>query len=725
MERTPTLKSELEAIVKKYPNSLIADTACFVKGTTVLTKNGLKNIEEITNEDYILNRNGEWEQVNFPTSRFYDGEGAEISFIEGVDNIRCTADHKFLVTTNNWQKTETPLRWIEAKNFNPIKGSTKHICIFPVTPTYSGKNIIYRKEWEKSLGKINYSPKYKLPDEIILTPEIMRFFGLWLGDGSISITDKMKRITLSFSDEEFPFFWNDFIEKASQELGIFWSKKNRPENHKIELESSSIELVELFYYLFGLSHADTKYIPKRIKNISPEFDWNLFIGYALAEGYFRKRKMGKYQTGEFVSTSISKQLALDMKELLQSLGIRSSFSVQKPRRGKDEVSHKESYYLSSSNNAWKDFSKKENHSNEEILSLLQNAQKHDSKKHFIYQGVLYKKVYIKKIEKIHLKEQVYCLNVDSHSFCCNGVVVHNCLGSELDNYVLNLVAAEQRQDENEILEWKIKIRDFLFFCKELFKEDFYIEIAPGASSDQIAFNKRIKRIAAYYNIKMVIGTDAHYLTSEYRSIHKAFLNSKDGEREVDSFYHDAHLMSDEEAFENLKDIFTFEEFQQMCKNSLEIKDKIEEYHIFHNPIIPEVAVAPPEQIDVSEIEKYPQLLFLATEGNVQEKEWINQCLISLKEKKINDTVHYERLNLEADVLSHISKKLGNCLYSYFNTFHHYINLFWECGSIVGPGRGSAGSFLSNYLLGITQLDPVEWGLPYFRFLNKDRAELPN
>jgi DNA polymerase-3 subunit alpha len=52
-------------------------------------------------------------------------------------------------------------------------------------------------------------------------------------------------------------------------------------------------------------------------------------------------------------------------------------------------------------------------------------------------------------------------------------------------------------------------------------------------------------------------------------------------------------------------------------------------------------------------------------------------------------------------------------------------LFWECGSIVGPGRGSATGFLSNYLLGITQLDPIRWGLPYWRFLNKERAELPD
>ena len=69
--------------------------------------------------------------------------------------------------------------------------------------------------------------------------------------------------------------------------------------------------------------------------------------------------------------------------------------------------------------------------------------------------------------------------------------------------------------------------------------------------------------------------------------------------------------------------------------------------------------------------------------------------------------------------------MGNCLFSYFNTFQHYIDLFWDCGSIQGPGRGSASGFLSNYLLGITQLDPIEWELPYFRFLNKERAELPD
>lgn len=725
MERVPTLKEELKAIVEKYPNTLIGTSACFTSGAPVLTKNGIKSIETINNNDYILNRYGDWEKVNFPTSRFYEGEGRQISFFEGADNIKCTNNHQFLVTTKNWQHTKTPLRWVKAKDLNSKKGADKHICVFPITPIYSQKDIIYRQEWEGKLRKINYTTKYVLPDKIVLTPEIMRLFGLWLGNGSISITNYAKRITLTFSEEEFPFYWSDFIEKASQDLKITWSKKIIKEHHKVDLESSSIELVELFYYLFGLSHAEDKYIPKRLKNISPELDWNLFFGYALADGYFRKRKMGKYQLGECVCASISKQLILDIKELLQSLGIRSSFSTAPVHRGKDGTNHKEVYYLSSSNNAWGLFSKKDFNTNEKINALLKVAQNHDLKKHFIYNGVLYKKVYIKEIQPIQLKEEVYCLNVDSHSFCCNNVVVHNCLGSRFDSLVLQLVEAEEKNNTQEIIEIKTQINEEITFYKKLFGDDFYIEIAPGTSKDQKLFNKRIKSIADYYNLKIVIGCDAHYLTAKDREIHKAFLNSKDGEREVDSFYYDAHFMTDEEAYENLKDIFSLEEFQEFCNNSLELMSKIGKYKIFHQPIIPEVAVFPPSPSEDFSLKEYPSLFSLRKSNNPQEREWVFQCLKSLKEKNLENERYLERLELEAKIILHIGEVMNNCLFSYFNTFCHYINLFWECGSVVGPGRGSAGSFLSNYLLGITQLDPIVWEFPYFRFLNMDRAELPD
>ena len=301
-----------------------------------------------------------------------------------------------------------------------------------------------------------------------------------------------------------------------------------------------------------------------------------------------------------------------------------------------------------------------------------------------------------------------------------------CLGGRIPELVLQLVELEQKDDMDAITQKKIEIRDYLLWLKDLFGEDFYIEIAPGDSKDQIEYNKRIKRIASYYGIKQIIGTDAHYLTEDKRSIHKAFLNAKDGDREVDSFYKNAYLMSNEEIIEKIKLAgYTEQDFEEMCNNSNEIYEKIESYNIFHSPIIPECEVVDYPIDEDKRIEKYVHLFELKKSDNIQERCWVNDCLDALEKKgKWNDR-YLTQLDSEADVLSFMSHKLNNCMYSYFNTFKHYIDLFWECGSIVGPGRGSATGFLSNYLLGITQIDPIVHDLADFRFLNKERVELPD
>jgi DNA polymerase-3 subunit alpha len=124
--------------------------------------------------------------------------------------------------------------------------------------------------------------------------------------------------------------------------------------------------------------------------------------------------------------------------------------------------------------------------------------------------------------------------------------------------------------------------------------------------------------------------------------------------------------------------------------------------------------------------KWQTLDYIMCMGDHQEQYWLYECVKSMQNKNLLDKEKYwDRLEIEADIIKFIGEKLDDCLFAYFNTFKHYIDLFWECGSIVGPGRGSATGFLSNYLLGITQLDPIRWNLPYWRFLNKERAELPD
>lgn len=163
-------------------------------------------------------------------------------------------------------------------------------------------------------------------------------------------------------------------------------------------------------------------------------------------------------------------------------------------------------------------------------------------------------------------------------------------------------------------------------------------------------------------------------------------------------------------------------------NTQEIQNKISFYSLERKQIIPKVEVKDYKKgfIPSNWFDKYPIICSLINSDNIQERYWVNECIKALQEKQLYDNKNYlERLEIEADIIKDIGEKLDDCLFAYFNTFQHYINLFWECGSIVGPGRGSATGFLSNYLLGITQLDPIRWGLPYWRFLNKERAELPD
>ena len=308
-----------------------------------------------------------------------------------------------------------------------------------------------------------------------------------------------------------------------------------------------------------------------------------------------------------------------------------------------------------------------------------------------------------------------------------------CIGGELGTEILKAEEAEAVKDQDTAYQHLQKIYDLITFCIDLFGDDFYIECAPSTKDDQIRVNKRSKRIAEAFNLKMVVGTDSHYLTKAERQVHKAYLNSKEGEREVDDFYEFSRLMDSDEIFELLGLAFDKDYIEHILNNTLDLQSKITFYSLERKQIIPKVKVKdyPQFNCDTDFTGRYnPEWYFptidnLLCSDEIQERYWINECLNSLREKGLYNTEYLARIEIEADIIKYIGEKLDDCLFAYFNTFKHYIDLFWECGSIVGPGRGSATGFLSNYLLGITQLDPIRWNLPYWRFLNKERAELPD
>lgn len=305
-----------------------------------------------------------------------------------------------------------------------------------------------------------------------------------------------------------------------------------------------------------------------------------------------------------------------------------------------------------------------------------------------------------------------------------------CIGGELGVAIMNLDKCERLKDDANAKRYHEQIVQFLEFGKMVFGDDFYLEVAPGESEEQILVNKRIKRISEAFEIPMCIGSDAHYLSKEDRYVHKAYLNSKGGEREVDAFYEFTYVQSDDEVRQHLRPALSDDDIDRIFENSLKMKDSIEFYSLERPQMVPEVEVKDYPKttswlgVNNWKADELVTLRSLMMSDNIQERYWVNECLLAMQDKGLlNDDRYWLRLEEEARVKRVIGEKLGTCMFAYPNTLKHYVDLFWECGSTVGAGRGSACAALNHYLLGITQLDPIEWDLPFWRYLNDERTEL--
>lgn len=294
-----------------------------------------------------------------------------------------------------------------------------------------------------------------------------------------------------------------------------------------------------------------------------------------------------------------------------------------------------------------------------------------------------------------------------------------CLGSELDYCILEMDKAERVGNLEGKAEYYYRIVDFVNWCKAVFGDDYYFEVQPAQSKEQMIVNRRMKALSDYFGVKIVVTTDAHYLKKTDREVHKAFLNSKQGDREVDEFYAYAYLQTTEEVIENLAG--TGLDYAELEANTLEVKSKIQDFGFAHKQQVPQVPVK--DYPKVMSKMGYNTLDYLYSSDNPQERYWVNYCCDRLKELNLFNDIYLARLEEEADIQKVIGDKLGTCMFAYPIFLQHYIDSFWEIGSTVGAGRGSACSGLNHYLLGITQLDPIKYNLPYWRYSNKERIEL--
>ncbi len=284
-----------------------------------------------------------------------------------------------------------------------------------------------------------------------------------------------------------------------------------------------------------------------------------------------------------------------------------------------------------------------------------------------------------------------------------------------------------------------KLDHHLMAMESLFgKGNFFIELQPNEeNSDQNQYNKfMIERYWGKY--PFVFSTDAHYLKEDEREIHKAFLNSKSSrDREVDDFYKYTYIMSQEEVYSLMKDYITIEQFNEMVSNTRKIKDMCQFYELEQKPKLATVKYEHWEEYaddleifnDVDE-QTYPNFYHFIHSSKQSDNYLARLVAHGYVEKyksSWSDSVYYKRLEEEFWTLKEVGDKIEQPMADYFITMSKIMDLVWnEANSISGPSRGSAGALLINYLLGITQMNPIEQDLPFvWRFLHPSRPDLPD
>ena len=247
------------------------------------------------------------------------------------------------------------------------------------------------------------------------------------------------------------------------------------------------------------------------------------------------------------------------------------------------------------------------------------------------------------------------------------------------------------------------------YYKNLFGEDFYIELQDHGLQEQKDSNPALMEIAEQLGIKTVITNDSHYLRAQDAAWHDTLLceqtkSSKSNPNRFKFSVNEFYVKTVEE----LRKAFSWMDedyFNKCIETTVEIADKTD------------------FKMDKLEFGKTKEYLpkFPCPDGYDEQQYFDYLCREGLK-KRYGDPIPEDivkRYEYERDVIFTMGFP------AYFLLTWDFINWAKEHKIPVGPGRGSAAGSIVAYSLGITELDPIEHKLLFERFLNPERISMPD
>ncbi|MEM9162060.1 MAG: DNA polymerase III subunit alpha, partial [Cyanobacteria bacterium P01_F01_bin.4] len=288
-----------------------------------------------------------------------------------------------------------------------------------------------------------------------------------------------------------------------------------------------------------------------------------------------------------------------------------------------------------------------------------------------------------------------CINKDLLEQYHEGLIVTSaCLGGEVPQAIM-----QNRPDvARRIAQW----------YKDLFGDDYYLEIQDHGSQEDRIVNVEIVRIAQELDIKIIATNDSHFISCLDVEAHDALLCIQTGKLVTEDkrlrYSGTEYLKSADEMRRLFRDHLPQEIINEAVVTTVEVANKVEDYDVLGNPQIPN---------------------FPVPEGHTGESYMAQVAKDGLLERlKISnyeevEQVYQDRLEYEIQMMHQMG------FATYFLVVWDYIKFARDNNIPVGPGRGSAAGSLVAYAMGITNIDPVHHGLLFERFLNPERKSMPD
>jgi len=288
-----------------------------------------------------------------------------------------------------------------------------------------------------------------------------------------------------------------------------------------------------------------------------------------------------------------------------------------------------------------------------------------------------------------------CINKELLKEYHEGLIVTSaCLGGEVPQAILKGDLALARK----VAQW----------YKEVFGEDYYLEIQDHGSVEDRVVNVQLVKIGRELGIKIIATNDSHFISCYDVEAHDALLCIQTGKLIIEDkrmrYSGTEYLKSAEEMAQLFRDHLPDEVIQEAIANTVEVADKVKPYDIMGEPRIPDYPVPKGHTADTYMEE-------VAWEGLMARK--------GCRSRSEIDPVYKQRLEYELEMM----QRMG--FSTYFLVVWDYIKYARDQGIPVGPGRGSAAGSLVAYALKITNIDPVHHGLLFERFLNPERKSMPD